>query len=569
MFKDFAIYGVNPSNGQPLTDPAVSYVRNGTDVTSGHIGAAWTRPLLTFTPDRDAKYLGVGARITSPDQATIGQEYNKAQYFTKWQLERAKSNGLPTTYGPAREVQIIVKPDLINLFPNPGFESLAGAQNQGMTRNTAQNPRGINSGNTVEYGMRWSWTLSYLTGLTPVVGDVTTAARATVPAAGETGVTSRGVDLYCNLDIVPPTSGAAIQQPVVAGEVVTLSIYVRSSVATTYALSAKTHDGAGNWIGSGTSGTAVAVAANTWTRLSVTVTVPAGGLYLAASVRNTVSTTFPTGSTLDLTGILVMRSAFVLDYFDGTTKTGRWNHADFRVTWVGTANSSQSTLEAVRVANRMSGNRTMPILSNAWSSKGTYSLRLTPLNPVGGTTTSRDVYASINLLSMGCREGETYTIRAVAHQDGVLSGASGAPAQARNLFIDITGGGGGTRGLKNTPSHTNAAGDYEHVLTFTVPSVAGSPVTAMNLRFYHGHDFGSEDLWWDEVTITPGTEPIPYVDGSLGDDYLWEEGGTAHDARSYYYENRLDRVEAIRRALRDSVPLGIGVAEPKFAVWTE
>lgn len=114
MFKDFAVYD---NAGTP--DPVVSYVRNGAEVTSGGVGNAWTRPYMTFVPDRDSAFLAIGARVQTPNQAVAGSEHLNAQYFTQWQLERAQASYLPRAYSPAREVQVVVKPDRLSLVVNP------------------------------------------------------------------------------------------------------------------------------------------------------------------------------------------------------------------------------------------------------------------------------------------------------------------------------------------------------------------------------------------------------------------------------------------------------------------
>lgn len=115
MLKDFSGFsGVQP-------DPAVAYVRNGAEVVSGNPGAAWTRPYMTFVPDRDSSFLGVGARVLTPNQTT-GLVHQNAQYFTEWQLERAQASGLPRAYSPAREIKVVVKPDRLNLLTNTSFE---------------------------------------------------------------------------------------------------------------------------------------------------------------------------------------------------------------------------------------------------------------------------------------------------------------------------------------------------------------------------------------------------------------------------------------------------------------
>lgn len=69
-----------------------------------------------------------------------------------------------------------------------------------------------------------------------------------------------------------------------------------------------------------------------------------------------------------------------------------------------------------------------------------------------------------------------------------------------------------------------------------------------------------------QALIEVGDVLRPYFDGSSGADYLWETGGTAGKARSYYYKNRAERLAALKRILADNVPMGIGIADPQMAV---
>lgn len=64
-----------------------------------------------------------------------------------------------------------------------------------------------------------------------------------------------------------------------------------------------------------------------------------------------------------------------------------------------------------------------------------------------------------------------------------------------------------------------------------------------------------------EETLNPSSTPF---DGNSGGDYLWE--GIVGFSRSYYYKNRLERYAAILRVLADNVPMGVGIADPKFGV---
>ena len=70
----------------------------------------------------------------------------------------------------------------------------------------------------------------------------------------------------------------------------------------------------------------------------------------------------------------------------------------------------------------------------------------------------------------------------------------------------------------------------------------------------------------DGLMVEAGETLRDYFDGSFGPDYLWETAGVAHNARSYFYLNRAERYATVKRIIEQNVPLGIGVADPKFAV---
>lgn len=77
---------------------------------------------------------------------------------------------------------------------------------------------------------------------------------------------------------------------------------------------------------------------------------------------------------------------------------------------------------------------------------------------------------------------------------------------------------------------------------------------------------GAQVMNLDDALIERGAVLGDPFDGSTSADTSWETGGTTGKARSYLYKNRAARYAAIKRVLDDNVPLGIGIAEPEFAV---
>ncbi|RZU35945.1 carbohydrate binding protein [Streptomyces sp. BK022] len=76
----------------------------------------------------------------------------------------------------------------------------------------------------------------------------------------------------------------------------------------------------------------------------------------------------------------------------------------------------------------------------------------------------------------------------------------------------------------------------------------------------------SSIFWVDGVLIEEGASVRDYFDGSMGEDYLWEQGGSPNLARSYYYENYIERSYLIQTLLEENVPLGITANAPQYAV---
>ena len=228
-------------------------------------------------------------------------------------------------------------------------------------------------------------------------------------------------------------------------------------------------------------------------------------------------------------------SAQAPDYFDGSTRTGRWNHPDYATAWVSTANQSNSILRTVEVPTGVSSNSSgVGLASSKWASDDSESLEVVGIS-------GSDSFATIDLLSLGLEEGRPYTIKARARQDGALAGAVQGPTQGRNLYVAVTGGGGALRLLSNDAAHVNAAGEYQNKVTFTVPKIVGDPVTALTLRFYNGHPPGQTNgIWWDELLIYEGNADIPFFDGDTEMTALntFEWAGAVDSSRSYRRERK-------------------------------
>ena len=205
-----------------------------------------------------------------------------------------------------------------------------GANGATAITNMSLNPRVI-SGGASELSGRYSMVPSNVSGVSDgPLPSITSYARQTYLSAVSGG--GRGFDIIANLDLAnPPVSNAL---PVSSGSPLNVSAYIRSSVSNSAAyIECRVHDGAGNWLDTRGATPSVAYTANTWLRLSLNYTPPATG-YLACTVRPNASVTWPAGSTIDLTGLMITRGSILNAYADGDSPGWAWN---------GTANSATSS----------------------------------------------------------------------------------------------------------------------------------------------------------------------------------------------------------------------------------
>jgi prepilin-type N-terminal cleavage/methylation domain-containing protein len=121
--------------------------------------------------------------------------------------------------------------------------------------------------------------------------------------------------------------------PVVPGSVYTFSAYVKPSTATTIGIVIRQYlaaNGTGTSLDTNT--TNVNVPANTWTRVSRTLTIPSG--YNSAMLRLGLGYVAVAGDTYAVDGFMVTQGNTLYTYADGSS--AGWS-------WTGTANASTST----------------------------------------------------------------------------------------------------------------------------------------------------------------------------------------------------------------------------------
>lgn len=240
-----------------------------------------------------------------------------------------------------------------NYFTNPRMTT--SGSNFEARRNLAVNPGPRTSTVT-------GW--SYQAG----TGEASTASWGSTPGdgpEGRTGFSRRTVTTAKTAGTSGSFYRSAVGETVgVAGDVVTISMWVRLSIATTVTMSASLRSGATQVsVSTGT----FAVAANTWTRISATITATAA--YDGFQSWGTVATNVivPVNGTYDAGNVLFERTSSVLPYFDGALSPD----SDYVASWAGTANVSASVLTGTRVASVTGG-----IKSAQWSSSSSTSLRV-------------------------------------------------------------------------------------------------------------------------------------------------------------------------------------------------
>lgn len=377
-----------------------------------------------------------------------------------------------------------------NLAVNPGMERPGATA--AIRTNKAYNPRGVSPNVSGEYGARWSAVQSFTTGITDHPVGITTAVRHTFAAATGNG---RGIDLYANYDVSTfPTT-----QPVVAGAPITVWGWVRTARARSVQLTARFHNGTA-WVAAATNGPTVAVPANTWTRVSYTVTVPATGTHYAGRMQVVESDHLAT-DWLEISGLMVEPGApLALPYFDGITSEAP--DPDLTPAWTAAANASPSILRGVTVGGVAGGGT---FQSSLWAASGVASLRIT------STTASSDTKAApggdTGGMRLGMEGGKTYTALGTIRLSAPLTGVLHTRALRMVAFYKTP-----STGYLEASSavSANVPGATDLSVTFTLPADASEAF----VRLYSGAPAGGGEVWWDDFMLVEGAWTGGYFDGS-------------------------------------------------------
>lgn len=203
-----------------------------------------------------------------------------------------------------------------------------------LRRNLFTNPRATTVTNIIQ---RLTWTQTNPTAGADLIGAITGLRTYCNSLCNATATGSfRGFGFYQHPTAASPAPG--IGAPITAGDVVTFSAYVFTDRALTWEASIRFFAGA-TWSAAATTPAGVAVAANTWTRLTVTATAPAGATHVCAGVWVPAAVLYTTGvDFLRVTAVQIEVAAAASAYFDGA----KADTAGEGYRWTGATNASLS-----------------------------------------------------------------------------------------------------------------------------------------------------------------------------------------------------------------------------------
>lgn len=349
------------------------------------------------------------------------------------------------------------------------------------TTNAFTNPSFEAAGPTIEY--RRNLTSNPLTGASTNMLSVTRGAVAAVSGGVQFTVSdATAADAAQRFGQV---SGNAI--PVTPGQVISVSLDVGVSSRAGQSFLAQTffQDASNVLVGSVVRSESVTPAAGAYSRVFIeNLTVPAGAAKISWEVGIGGTGPRAINDTFRARNLLVERSPRVLPFFYGG---GTSPDSDMTVAWAGTANESESVMNAVSIPG-ITAVRGFLVRSQRWAKAGTYSMRLIP------------DYRTLD-------------------QGNVAAVISGMPTNATHIVTSytlapLTGSGAAQAGMvlrnQNPPpgaysQRPNVAGEFEH--RFTAQEATG------NIELW-GSRYGGGDIWFDMLAVVPGEYSGPAFSGN-------------------------------------------------------
>jgi len=214
--------------------------------------------------------------------------------------------------------------------PTSGACAGHGANGVAAITNLATDPRATSySATAIGFRSgRWSTDTAYslVTGASD--GPFTwipTYARATSTASGGSG---RGFhNTTNNPETTNPTAPNGGDLPVTAGTNYMISEYVRSSATRNVILGVRFADSGTSWVGggSGAFSAPVSATANSWVRISFSVTAPTGATRAAIYTVYASGATWSVGDKLDATALMITEGTTLYGYSDGFSSGWAWN----------------------------------------------------------------------------------------------------------------------------------------------------------------------------------------------------------------------------------------------------
>lgn len=254
-----------------------------------------------------------------------------------------------------------------NLATNPSFETaLAGAST--VRTNFAPNP-------SVEVDLT-NWTITPGPTAAATLSRVTTGGvQGSAFARGTWTAAATGVGGFIGID----TTDVVGMRP---SHRYTSSAWVRVNRAMSISVRGTAYNGAATTGFAG--GSAIALVANQWTRVSFTQTISSTSNRLVMEIRSATGSDFQIGDTLDVDGVLIEQTDQLRDYFDGATPDA----LGYDYAWAGVANASVSTAKANRVAYRTNliTNPSVETNITGWTGNATSALAASTAQAFSGTT---------------------------------------------------------------------------------------------------------------------------------------------------------------------------------------
>jgi hypothetical protein len=539
LFTEFAHY-----SAAATVDPNVAIVKAKTSgaaydaASTGNfrrVSMSLTLPNDTNS-QRRAAYIAPGIRV-------VGMTQNNGVNLDAVQVEVAQAGATtPTTYSPARALQVGVRPNRLNYASNPSWRSTSGTTvvrtnlgwHKSTTGFTASNPTGA------------SWTPSVVGSGGPEDGGAfyrqTLTGTATAIGGGVTfgAITANTI-------------------PVTAGQAYFARALLRSSSDKTIYMLIRYYDAANAQVGGSTQASpAILAPANQWTEYTVPVgTAPTGATHAYVTWFQTAGSFFAAGDTVDVAGLLIENASKNLGWFDGATAA---TPDGLTYSWSGTAGAS---------ASRASG----PIFTTApftaytgcvsWQSSPGVMRVLAPNGPVSSLWGFNNLAPGLVTADVGSYWGMRFKVRQVG-------GSQAVSIIPRLGWYSQAGANLGVTGVVDSVTSLAPDGAWVEIVGGPRLPAPSGVATVRPLVYSTGTTPAGTVLEFKECIIerlpsgasTPGT----YFDGSSGADYLWEAGTSADTSRSYYYEDYAVRQYLLKQVLAENCPLGVIPAVPQFAV---